>query len=66
MIYTYLITVAVILLLMVGWVLVQHFTRLYAAKHPEFGPSREERGGACGDCGCGGTTCNNSEDDSKT
>lgn len=52
MIGTYIIAMAVILAVLSGWVLVQHGARLFAARHPEFGPAREE-GGGCGiSCGC--------------
>lgn len=46
-------TIAVILLLMLGWVLVQQMARLFARRHPEFGAYRE--GGSCGsgNCSCG-------------
>ncbi|MBK1877547.1 hypothetical protein [Pelagicoccus mobilis] len=46
------ISVTVILLLMLGWILVQHLSRLFAARHPELGPAREE-GGSCLLCLCG-------------
>lgn len=51
MITKYLITVLIILGLMAGWIAVQHLSRLFAARHPEFGPAREEGGG------CGGLFC---------
>ncbi|MEN8130997.1 MAG: chemotaxis protein [Pseudomonadota bacterium] len=54
---TYLFAMAVILLVLLGWVAVQHLARLYAARHPEFGPAREEGGGCGGLCGCSGETC---------
>ncbi len=46
-------TMVVILLLMLGWVLVQRLARLFARRHPEFGAYRE--GGSCGSghCSCG-------------
>lgn len=47
MIKTYLISMFIILCLLAGWVAVQHLARLFAARHPEFGPAREE-GGGCG------------------
>ncbi len=43
-------TMVVILLLMLGWVLVQHMARLFARRHPEFGAYRE--GGSCGSGEC--------------
>lgn len=55
----YLITIGVLLLLMLGWVTVQQLARLFAKRHPEFGPHREAGGcGSGGACGCkGGNTC---------
>ena len=50
--FEYLTAMAIILLLLLGWVTVQQLARAYAARHPEFGPAREE-GGGCG-AGCGG------------
>lgn len=50
-----LITVALIMLLMLTWVSVQHLARLFAARHPQFGPAREEGGGCGKSCGCSGT-----------
>jgi hypothetical protein len=51
MLFKYIITILIILGLMVGWIAVQHLSRLFAARHPEFGPAREEGGG------CGGLFC---------
>lgn len=51
---TYLFAMAIILLALLGWVAVQHLARLYAARHPEFGPAREEGGGCGSRCGCSG------------
>ncbi len=51
MLFTYAITILIILGLLVGWVSVQHLARWFAARHPEFGPAREEGGG------CGGLFC---------
>jgi hypothetical protein len=47
-----LITVSLILLLMLGWISVQQMSRLFAARHPQFGPAREEGGGCGKSCGC--------------
>lgn len=52
---TYLITVGLILLMLIGWVVVQYAARAYALKHPEFGPVHEEGGGGCGTAQC--TSC---------
>ena len=54
MFYTYLITIFIILLVLGGWIAVQHLARRFAEKHPEFGPPREE------DASCGFfCLCNN-------
>ncbi len=42
-----LVTIGIIFVLFLGWVLVQHVTRVYSARHPELGPHRED--GGCGD-----------------
>ncbi len=48
-------TAAVIIALALGgWLLVQAAARRFAARHPEFGPAREE-GGGCGGCADHGT-----------
>ena len=51
MILNTLIAFLVILGLLSGWIGVQHLARIYAARHPEFGPAREE-GGSCLFCLC--------------
>jgi Spy/CpxP family protein refolding chaperone len=49
------VTAAVIIALALGgWLLVQAAARRFAARHPEFGPAREE-GGGCGSCADHGT-----------
>lgn len=45
-----LIAILVVFLMLAGWIAVQHAARLFAARHPEFGPAREE-GEGCGS-GC--------------
>ena len=40
-----------IMILLTGWIVVQHLARGFAERHPEFGPAREEGGG------CGGLFC---------
>lgn len=52
MIDQYLIAFGVILTAMAGWLVVQMLARRFAARHPEFGPAREE-GGGCGSGSCG-------------
>ncbi|OQW95975.1 MAG: hypothetical protein BWK79_00440 [Beggiatoa sp. IS2] len=57
---SYLVAIGLILAMLVGWVAVQQLARSYAAKHPEFGPVREEKGGCCGG------ECNTPCDDENT
>lgn len=55
---TYGITIAAIFVMLVAWILVQQITRLYARRHPEFGPHREDGSCGSGGCGhCGGDSC---------
>ena len=51
------IAIAVIMLLLIGWIIVQHVARLYAKRHPEFGPAREEGSGCGKSCLCSKGTC---------
>lgn len=51
MIQNLIISILSILALLAGWIIVQHLSRSYAAKHPEFGPAKEE-GGSCFFCLC--------------
>lgn len=46
-----------ILLLLAGWLFVQQLARRYAARHPEFGPAREEGSGCGKSCLCAGGSC---------
>ncbi|WP_455198813.1 hypothetical protein [Kaarinaea lacus] len=46
------IAIAIIFLLLLGWLVVQSLSRLYAKKHPEFGPAREEGQGCGKNCSC--------------
>lgn len=43
---TYLIAVVVILAIALAWVTVQHWSRRFSARHPEYGPAVESMG--CG------------------
>lgn len=52
---TYILAITIIALILVFWVVVQHLARLFAARHPQFGPYREA--GGCGTCGCGAKSC---------
>jgi len=53
------IAVGIILAVLGGWLAVQAAVRRFAARHPEFGPAREECAGGCAGHGCRGddTTC---------
>jgi hypothetical protein len=59
---TYFLAIGIILIVMLGWVAVQHLARLFAARHPEFGPYPEGPG-SCGGCGCGGASCSAKKDE---
>lgn len=48
---TYLISIGIISAAFALWIAVQHGARVFAARHPEFGPAREEGEG------CGGLLC---------
>lgn len=52
MILKLILSILLIGLLLAGWILVQHLARVFASRHPEFGPAREE-GGSCLLCLCG-------------
>ena len=61
---TYFLAVGIILIIMLGWVAVQQVARLFAARHPEFGPYTEKTG-CCGGGGCGSKICSTSVADDK-
>ena len=52
MIVKMIIAVAAIFSLLIGWLVVQHLARLFAHRHPELGPAREEGQGCGSSCGC--------------
>ena len=52
-----LLAAGLILLLLLGWIAVQQAARRFAARHPEFGPAREEGSGCGSGCGCSGGSC---------
>ncbi len=54
----YLVTLLLLPTLVLLWIGVQHAARSFAARHPEFGPAREEGEEGCGGCG-GGGHCSN-------
>ncbi len=43
-----------ILLMMLGWLVVQQTARLFARRHPEFGAYRDGGGCGSGSCSCSG------------
>jgi hypothetical protein len=47
-----LIAFVAIFFLLMGWLVVQSFSRVYAEKHPEQGPAREEGQGCGTSCSC--------------
>jgi hypothetical protein len=49
---TYLSAVLIIFAVFAAWLGVQHLARVFARRHPEFGPAREEGGGCGSCCGC--------------
>ena len=52
MIVQTLIAMSLIFLLLLGWILVQHLARGFAARHADLGPAREEGGGCSLICLC--------------
>jgi len=62
MIIKVIIVTVVILSLLLGWILIQHFSRLFAKKYPQWGPAREEGQGCGKSCSCSNKgTCNKSK-----
>lgn len=55
----FIIAIVGVLLLLSGWLFVQYLARRYAARHPEFGPAREEGSGCGKSCMCTGGSCDN-------
>lgn len=47
----YLASIGIVLTVLTLWIAVQHAARVFAARHPEFGPAREE-GESCGGLLC--------------
>ncbi len=44
----YLVTIGLLLVLLVGWVIVEQLAFIFAHRHPEFGPPRKLGCGGCG------------------
>jgi hypothetical protein len=56
----FLIAPLLVFVILTGWIAVQHIARLFARRHPEFGPNREEGGGCGRGCSCSaGGNCKN-------
>lgn len=51
------ISVIIIFSLLVGWIFIQQAAKKLAAKHPEFGPAKEEGSGCGKTCGCRQGSC---------
>jgi len=61
----FLIAIISILLLLSGWLLIQHWTRQYAERHPEFGPAKEEGSGCGKSCLCSNGRCKSKQQTSE-
>lgn len=44
----YLVTIGLLLLMLLGWVVVERLAHRFAHRHPEFGPARKLGCGGCG------------------
>ena len=53
----YLLAFALILIMMLGWILVQQAARRFAHRYPQFGPAKEGGSGCCKSCCCNGSPC---------
>ncbi len=53
----FIIAVLAIFGLLTGWILVQQAARKFAARHPQFGPAKEEGLGCGKTCGCQPGSC---------
>jgi hypothetical protein len=51
------IAIGSILALLSGWIFIQQLATYYAARHPEFGPAREEGSGCGKSCMCSNGLC---------
>ncbi len=62
----FILAIALIMTILGGWILVQKLARDYAARHPEFGPAKEE-GSSCGKgCLCRNGSCANRQATDQT
>jgi len=53
----FIIAIGFILVLLTGWIAIQQLARRFAARHPEFGPAREEGSGCGKSCMCSSGSC---------
>jgi len=53
----FIIAIGLVLVLLTGWIYIQQLARRFAARHPEFGPAREEGSGCGKSCMCTGGSC---------
>lgn len=49
--------ISLVMAVLGGWILVQKLARDYAARHPEFGPAKEEGSGCGKSCLCSNGRC---------
>jgi hypothetical protein len=61
---TYLITIGLILVIMLFGIVVQQFYKLFARRHPELGPFRDDSKG-CGSCSAGSGCSGSASCDSR-
>ena len=55
----FIIAIGGIFLALLGWIVVQDRARRFAARHPQFGPAKEEGSGCGKSCQCNGGSCTN-------
>ena len=53
----FIVAIALVMAVLSGWLLVQKLAREYAARHPEFGPAKEEGSGCGKSCLCRNGRC---------
>ncbi|MGI9290429.1 MAG: hypothetical protein ACR2QG_04025 [Gammaproteobacteria bacterium] len=59
----YLLAMGLILLMLIAWILVQQAARNFAARHPQFGPAKEEGSGCGAGCSCSRGRCSKAKSD---
>ena len=53
----YLLAFGLILIMMLGWILVQQAARRFAQRYPQFGPAKVEGSGCGNSCSCNDGPC---------